>query len=124
MRYILGLLCLLFANSVFAAASEGLKWTAITTYDDGSTIESTQKVVYLVYDAASKQVASTFAVTVPASALPADGCYTVRTALYAQATNSVVPNSQSATPSNTYCTKPAPPPQKRVATITDLGPAP
>jgi hypothetical protein len=109
MRYIIGLLCILFAALVFAAASQGLKWNAVTTYEDGTTIESTQKVVYLVFDTTGKQVGSTFTPTLAASALPADGCYFVRAAFYAQDTNSIIPGSQSDA-STTYCIKP---PQKR-----------
>lgn len=108
---------LLLATVVYAAASQGLKWNASVTYDDGTPIEATQKVVYLVYDSAGKQVASTFALTVAGSALPVDGCYFLRAALYAQDTNSVVPGSQS-DPSATVCTKA---PQKRVAIPTGVG---
>jgi hypothetical protein len=116
MRYILGLLCVLFAALVFAAASQGLKWSAVTTYEDDTAIESTQKVVYLVFDTTGKQVGSTFTPTLAASALPSDGCYFVRAAFYAQDTNSIIPGSQSDA-SSTYCIKPPP---KRPATPTGL----
>jgi len=122
MKYILGLLCILFANSVFAAASRGLVWPASTTYeDDGKPLAAGEKVVYIVYDSTGKRVASTFATTVPGSLLPADGCYYIRAAFYATDTNSEVPGSLSLKQTETTCIKP---PQKRASAPASIGTTP
>jgi hypothetical protein len=118
MRILVALAALLLATVSIAAASSGLKWSASESYEDGSPIESAQKIVYLVYDAAGKQVGSRFETSIAGSALPADGCYRVKAALYSADTNGIIPASESLTFSPSGCTKALPPPppvQKRVA---------
>ena len=120
MRTLFALAALLLAAVAIAAASAGLKWDAVLTYDDGSAFPTDQKVVYLVYDSAGKQVASTFVPTVTAAQLPSDGCYSISAAMYSAAINGIVPASESK-PAPPYCLKPPPPPQKRLATPTGVG---
>jgi hypothetical protein len=124
MRYILGSLCVLFAAVALAAASQGLKWNAVATYSDGTPLANGEKAVYLVYSQdTGTQVYSTTDISAAASKLPADGCYYLKAALYATATNSVVPGSESI-PTSAACLKPVPPPpppQKRLSTPTGFG---
>jgi len=121
MKITLALASLLIATVCFAAASQGLKWNGVTTYSDGTSIAASEKAVYLVYSQdTGAQVYSTIDISAAASKLPADGCYYLKAALYAPATNSIVPNSESI-PTSAVCTKAAPPPQKRMATPTGFG---
>jgi hypothetical protein len=105
----------LVATAAIAAASQGLKWSASVTYDDGTPIETTKKVVYLIFDASNgKQVYSTPNLIAAASNLPADGCFYMHAAILNDAGTGVVEGSQSA-PTTQKCTKPATPVQKRVS---------
>ncbi len=102
----------------YAAAGQGFKWSASTTYDDGSQIEASKKVVYLGFNSADgKQVFSTTDLSIAASKLPADGCYYLMGAILNDTGTGVVPGSIGA-PTETKCTtaRPTPPPvQKKVA---------
>ncbi len=117
----------LIPSLTFAAASEGLKWDAVNTYDVSNgtkaPLNSGEEVVYLILNAVDgKQVASVRkATSIAASALPADGCYVVKAAIYDPTKNSYLPNEISL-PTASYCTKPAPPPSltKRLSTPTGL----
>jgi hypothetical protein len=116
------LVLLLGVTAAIASASGGLKWSPSITYEDGSPVESTEKVVYLVYDANGKQVASTFDPGISGSKLPTDGCYRLKGALYSTAINGIVPASESTNFSAQTCIAPTPPPkvQKRVATPLNI----
>ena len=95
-----------FVSSVaLAAAGQGLKWSASTTYDDGTAIEADKKVVYLVFNNADgKQVLSTLDLSAAASRLPTDGCYYVHAAILNAAGTGIVAGSSSA-PTEAKCTK-------------------
>lgn len=113
---------LVVCGVALAAASQGLKWSASTKYEDGSALEADAPVVYLVFDSTTnKQVASSRTTSLAASSLPIDGCYYLKGALYSKDINGIVPASESLTNSPTVCTRRAPPTvQKRVAAPTTL----
>lgn len=121
---VLPALCALLISAIcYAAASQGLKWNAVTTDSDGAALDPGVKIVYAVISQdTGKQVYSTFDLGALGSKLPADGCYYLKAAFYASATNSIIPNSDSI-PTSAACTKATPPPpvQKRAATPTGFG---
>lgn len=103
-RFLLIALTLAIPGSCFAAASQGIAWLA-SKYEDGTPIESTAKVVYMVFAATdNRQVGSTFNLVFAASLLPTDGCYYIKAAIYDQPSNAYVPGTMSDA-SATVCTK-------------------
>lgn len=115
MRRIAALLLIPVATIALAAAGQGLRWSATTTYADGSALEAGKKVVYLVFDSSNgKQVYSTASLTAGKDRLPADGCYYLMAAFANDAGTGIIEGSQSA-PTDPKCTKTVPV-QKRLAT--------
>jgi len=118
------MLWLLCTQRADAAASKGLAWDAVTTYEDGSAIEASAQVAYTVYDSAGKFVLGTLNTSAAASKLPADGCYVVTAALYSATTNSKIAGTEGDPTPNAACTSvpvaPPPPPVKRLGSPGNL----